>query len=114
MLPFGFRMWKLVCLFVALVANSIVVNCDQIYVRSHGEANAEPQEKTFETVVGLNIVPKKRLRVRTRVPKKETTTQAIEAARAAGVVAKELRKKDASFRDLESVESSHVPVRPIL
>ena len=107
---YDFRMWKLVCLCVALVANSILVNCDQIYVRSHGEAQ-EPQEKTFETVVGLNVVqPKKRLRVRTRVPKKESTTEAIQAARAAGLVAKELQKKEAAYRDLDSVESSRVPV----
>ena len=103
-------MWKLVCLFVALVANSFLVNGDQIYVRSHGEANAEPQEKIFESVVGFNVVPKKRLRVRTRVPKKESTTEAIEAARAAGLVAKELQKKEAAYRDLDSVESSRVPV----
>ena len=109
------RMWKLV-LVATLAAHSILVNCDQIFVRSHGEASAEPEPgpTTFEKVVGLKVAqPKRRLRVRTRVPKKDTTTEAIEAARAAGLVAKELQHKslkDANYRDLEPIESSHVPV----
>ena len=110
------RMWKLV-LVATLAAHSILVNCDQIFVRSHGEAASaepEPGPTTFETVVGLKVAqPKRRLRVRTRVPKKDTTTEAIEAARAAGLVAKELQHKslkDANYRDLEPIESSHVPV----
>ena len=106
-------MWKLVC-FVAILAALNLVKCDQIYVRSHGEKASETEpviaEKTFETVLGLKVSPKRRLRVRTRVPKKDpTTTEAIQAA----LVAKDLHQqpqKNPSYRDLEPIESSHVPV----
>ena len=112
-------MWKLVCFVAILAAHSILVKCDQIYVRSHGEVappEAEPviADKTFETVLGLKVVqPKRRLRVRTRVPKKDpTTTEAIQAAKAAALVARDLhqQQKNPSYRDLEPIESSHVPV----
>ena len=110
-------MWKLVC-FVAILAALNLVKCDQIYVRSHGEKASETEpviaEKTFETVLGLKVSPKRRLRVRTRVPKKDpTTTEAIQAAKAAALVAKDLHQqpqKNPSYRDLEPIESSHVPV----
>jgi hypothetical protein len=91
------------------------VSTQQIKVRSHGDKqiNAKKQElkeRTYEAVLGLNVSPKNRLRVRTRNPKDATDTLA--AAEAAGIKAKEIRQKNRlSYRDLDSFETSLIPVR---
>ena len=63
-------------------------------------------------MLGLNVSPRNRLRVRSRGPKEATDT--ILAAEAAGLKAKEIRqasKDRLSYRDLDSFETSLIPVR---
>ena len=91
------------------------VSTQQIKVRSHGDKQINTQkqelkERTYEAVLGLNVSPRNRLRVRTRNPKDATDTLA--AAEAAGIKAKEIRQKNRlSYRDLDSFETSLIPVR---
>ena len=91
------------------------VSTQQIKVRSHGDKQINTQkqelkERTYEAVLGLNVSPRNRLRVRTRDPKDATDTLA--AAEAAGIKAKEIRQKNRlSYRDLDSFETSLIPVR---
>jgi hypothetical protein len=90
------------------------VSAQKIKVRSHGDKqiNAQKQdikERTYEAVLGLNVSPRNRLRVRTRNPKDAADTLA--AAEAAGIKAKEIRQKNRlSYRDLDSFETSLIPV----
>jgi len=90
------------------------VSTQQIKVRSHGDKQIKAQkqdikERTYEAVLGLNVSPRNRLRVRTRNPKDATDTLA--AAEAAGIKAKEIRQKNRlSYRDLDSFETSLIPV----
>ena len=93
----------------------LIVSTQKIKVRSHGDKqiNAQKQdikERTYEAVLGLNVSPRNRLRVRTRNPKDAADTLA--AAEAAGIKAKEIRQKNRlSYRDLDSFETSLIPVR---
>ena len=106
-------------IFISLaVLHSLVlttVSTQQIKVRSHGDKQINTQkpelkERTYEAVLGLNVSPRNRLRVRTRNPKDATDTLA--AAEAAGIKAKEIRQKNRlSYRDLDSFETSLIPVR---
>ena len=93
----------------------LTVSTQQIKVRSHGDKQIKAQkqdikERTYEAVLGLNVSARNRLRVRTRNPKDATDTLA--AAEAAGIKAKEIRQNNRlSYRDLDSFETSLIPVR---
>jgi hypothetical protein len=105
-------LWKL---FILIGSAAAFANRDTIYVRSHGQTQEPAQERTLEAVLGLNIVPKTRLRFRTRGPK-----EAAETLEAAGSAAfKAIHQQHQSIvpaaepivKDLHAVESSLQPVR---
>ena len=109
---------KFIFILITIFAFSIASNTDRVHVRSHGDANLR-KEQTFEAVVGVNLAPKGRLRVRSRTPKEAAET--LEAAEIAGNKAKELLKKAAGLKtgrqrysDLESLETSLIPVSSLL
>ena len=112
---------KSVFIGLALLLHGLAIASSQseprIIVRSHGDKSAQEKtrqnkERTYEAVLGLNVSPRNRLRVRTRGPKDATDTLA--AAEAAGIKAKELKasKDRLSYRDLDSFETSLIPVSP--
>ena len=102
---------------VVLAQQTGAQQTDPILVRSHGAA-IKPTEKidqTFESVVGLDIVPRNRLRVIRRNPKEtvdrvdriDLSDETIQAAKAAGLVAKNLQKSPRiDYDDLEPVSFS--------
>ncbi len=93
-----------------------------IHVRSHGEnARQTPvaEDRTLDAVLGLNIVPRTRSRLRTRGPKEAAETLA--AAGAAAFQAHHKQKHQTSIvpsadplvavgGDLEAIESKLTPV----
>ena len=83
-----------------------------IQVRSHGTA-IKPSEKTdqstdFESVLGLDIIPRNRLRViRRNLPGNQPDdAETLEAAKAAGLVAKQIQNsiKKSPRLDYEDLE----------
>ena len=82
-----------------------------ISVRSHGEARkAKSETKTFQSVIGpLDLVPRNRLRViRRNEPNNDET---IQAAKAAGLVAKNLQEKTSRQRiDFDLSDNKFSPV----
>ena len=92
-------------LILTIIHGVLCSHPERIRVRSHGR-NAKTGEKNFEAVVGLNVSPRNRLRVISRSPNDAAETLA--AAEAAGLKAKEL--KDQNYRDLDSFETSLIPV----
>lgn len=115
--PNKIKKMKFIFIGLALLHGLVLttVSTQQIKVRSHGDKQIKAQkqdikERTYEAVLGLNVSPRNRLRVRTRNPKDATDTLA--AAEAAGIKAKEIRQKNRlSYRDLDSFETSLIPVR---
>ena len=111
---------KSVFIGLALLLHGLAIASSQseprIIVRSHGDKSTQEKtrqnkERTYEAVLGLNVSPRNRLRVRTRGPKDATDTLA--AAEAAGLKAKELNlatKDRLSYRDLDTFETSLIPV----
>jgi len=88
-----------------------------IQVRSHGTA-IKPSEKTdqstdFESVLGLDIIPRNRLRVirRNQPGNQPDDVETLEAAKAAGLVAKQIQNKSIKksprldYEDLEKFDT---------
>lgn len=87
---------------------------DRVLIRPYGHRHRTPKsDKTFGAVLGYNVTPnnhRNRLRVIQRSPNEET----LAAAEAAGLKAKELQRKAKDdgqvYKDMDSFESSLVPV----
>ena len=109
---------KFLLVFLNVVTAMVSQADDEVRIRSHGDRDSHPSHRknpasNFEAVLGLEV-GKGRLRVRSRSLKEAAETLA--AAEAAGKKAKELLKATQSlqakqrYRDLESLETSLIPV----
>ena len=105
------RTYHIFCSFSSLAQKS------PIQVRSHGTA-IKPSEKTdqstdFESVLGLDIIPRNRLRVirRNQPGNQPDDVETLEAAKAAGLVAKQIQNKSIKksprldYEDLEKFDT---------
>ena len=99
------------CTLVTMISAQHHHSPSPISVRSHGEARkAKSETKTFQSVIGpLDLVPRNRLRViRRNEPNNDET---IQAAKAAGLVAKNLQEKTSRQRiDFDLSDNKFSPV----
>ena len=97
--------WKFALFIASLVLEGFVSGqSDQILVRSHGQTAAD--DRSFEAVLGLNVVPRNVIRVRVRDPKdaSETLAAAAKAARKAEEIQRSSRNP--AYRDLDPDDES--------